>query len=126
MVPIALLTLLAALPFGIATPTSSSYIQYSTVPGYFLQDDNSTNATTFSYTATNFGLINQSYPTDPSNGASLTQWQKFNILVASLNKKASRNAEYKLLFMGRHGEGWHNAAETYYGTPAWNCYCEYS
>ncbi|RMZ83473.1 hypothetical protein DV737_g1588, partial [Chaetothyriales sp. CBS 132003] len=28
----------------------------------------------------------------------------------------------QLLFLGRHGEGWHNAAETYYGTPAWNCY----
>lgn len=24
--------------------------------------------------------------------------------------------------MGRHGQGYHNAAETYYGTPAWNCY----
>ena len=24
--------------------------------------------------------------------------------------------------MGRHGNGYHNAAETYYGTPAWNCY----
>lgn len=24
--------------------------------------------------------------------------------------------------MGRHGQGFHNAAETYYGTPAWNCY----
>lgn len=22
--------------------------------------------------------------------------------------------------MGRHGDGWHNAAEAYYGTPAWN------
>ena len=22
--------------------------------------------------------------------------------------------------MGRHGEGWHNAAESFYGTPAWN------
>lgn len=28
--------------------------------------------------------------------------------------------EYKVLFLGRHGEGWHNAAESYYGTPAWN------
>jgi hypothetical protein len=27
---------------------------------------------------------------------------------------------YKVLFMGRHGEGFHNAAESYYGTPAWN------
>lgn len=24
--------------------------------------------------------------------------------------------------MGRHGEGFHNAAETFFGTPAWNCY----
>ena len=22
--------------------------------------------------------------------------------------------------MQRHGEGWHNAAESFYGTPAWN------
>lgn len=28
---------------------SLAYIQYSTVTGYFLQDDNSTNATTFDY-----------------------------------------------------------------------------
>jgi hypothetical protein len=32
-----------------AATHASSYIQYSTVPGYFLQDDNSTNATTFDY-----------------------------------------------------------------------------
>ena len=24
--------------------------------------------------------------------------------------------------MGRHGQGYHNAAETAFGTPAWNCY----
>jgi hypothetical protein len=24
--------------------------------------------------------------------------------------------------MARHAEGYHNAAETHYGTPAWNCY----
>ena len=24
--------------------------------------------------------------------------------------------------MGRHGEGYHNAAQTFYGTPGWNCY----
>ncbi len=32
-----------------AAAHASSYIQYSTVTGYFLQDDNSTNATTFDY-----------------------------------------------------------------------------
>lgn len=105
-----------------AAAHASSYIQYSTVTGYFLQDDNSTNATTFDYTAANFGLINQTYSSDRANAASLTQWQKFAILVSSLNAKSPKNVDYKVLFMGRHGEGWHNAAESYYGTPAWNCY----
>jgi broad specificity phosphatase PhoE len=122
MTRLTILSLLASLPLVLSSPTQSSYIKYSTVPGYFLQDLNATNATTFSYTATNFGLINQSYPTDPSNAASLTQWQRFSVLISSLNSHAAPNIEYKLLFLGRHGEGWHNAAETYYGTPAWNCY----
>lgn len=34
---------------GVVAVSARSYIQYSTVPGYFLQDDNSTNATTFDY-----------------------------------------------------------------------------
>ena len=72
--------------------------------------------------ATNFGLINQTYPTDPSNAASLSQWQKFALVVANLTKTAPSNIQYKLIWMGRHGEGFHNAAETFYGTPAWNCY----
>jgi broad specificity phosphatase PhoE len=47
---------------------------------------------------------------------------KFAHEVHRLNKQASYNVDYKVLFLGRHGEGWHNAAETFYGTPAWNCY----
>jgi hypothetical protein len=27
-----------------------------------------------------------------------------------------------VLFLARHGEGFHNIAESFYGTPAWNCY----
>lgn len=34
---------------ALATATGPSYIEYSTVTGYFLQDLNSTNATTFDY-----------------------------------------------------------------------------
>jgi broad specificity phosphatase PhoE len=52
----------------------------------------------------------------------LSQWQRFAALISSLNHKAPKNVDYKLIFMGRHGEGYHNAAESYYGTPAWNCY----
>ncbi|KAK5131440.1 hypothetical protein LTR08_000904 [Meristemomyces frigidus] len=101
------------------TNSTSGYTSYSTVTGYFLQDEATTNASTFDYTATNFGLINSSYPATTGN---LTQWQKFEAQVDALNANAPLNTVYKVLFMGRHGEGYHNAAQTFYGTPAWNCY----
>jgi len=30
------------------------------------------------------------------------------------------NVQYKVLFLGRHGEGVHNVAERRYGTKAWD------
>ncbi|OQO05749.1 hypothetical protein B0A48_09843 [Cryoendolithus antarcticus] len=99
--------------------STSGYTKYSTVTGYFLQDDASTNASTFDYTATNFGL--KSNFTGGSCG-NLTDWQRFASVVNSLNANAPLNTVYKVFWLGRHGEGFHNAAETYYGTPAWNCW----
>lgn len=39
-----------------------------------------------------------------------------------MNAAAPPNTIYKVLFMGRHGEGYHKVAESAFGTPAWNCY----
>lgn len=116
------LVLLASLTH--AFKMAHTYLNYTTVTGYFLQDDPSTNASTFNFTTTNFGLIDQAYSTDTKAHRShdLTQWQAFKRQVSLLNGDAPRGVEYKVLFMGRHGQGFHNAAETYYGTPAWNCY----
>jgi hypothetical protein len=75
-------------------------------------------ADTAMQTAVNFGLINQTYP--GSGAGNATQWQQFTQVVDSLNADSNLDTVYKVLFMGRHGEGFHNAAETYYGTPAWN------
>lgn len=107
-----------------ASRVAHTYINYTTVPGYFLQDVPSTNATTFNFTAKNFGLIDRAYPSDPRAHANqcLTQWQRFARQVSQLNHDAPRSTEYKLLYMGCHGDGFHNDAEAYYGTPAWNCY----
>jgi hypothetical protein len=72
----------------------------------------------------NFGLLNRTYPSDANFDPhhKKTQWQRFANYVESLNHDCSKSKQvnYKVLFMGRHGEGWHNAAETFYGTPAWN------
>ncbi|KAG9240202.1 histidine phosphatase superfamily [Calycina marina] len=113
---------LAIVALSLLSAVDASYIEYSSVAGYFLQDDPTTVASTFDYTANNFGLINQTYDTDATFDATATQWQRFENKVSSLRAAAESNVDYKVLFIGRHGEGYHNVAETYYGTPAWNCY----
>ena len=107
-----------------SSKTPNFYINYTTVTGYFLQDEPSTDASIFNFMTTNFGLINRTYPADTTlhSHHNLTQWQRFNHQVTQLNREAPRGTEYKLLYMGRHGDGYHNDAQAYYGTPAWNCY----
>ena len=106
-----------------SSKTQNDHINYSTVTGFFLQDEAPTNASSFNFMTTNFGLLNRSYPSDQSlHLHNPTQWQRFQHQVSRLNQEAPRGTQYKLLYMGRHGDGYHNDAQTYYGTPAWNCY----
>lgn len=114
-------TCILQIPLIAATPSVHSSITYSTVTGYFLQDEPTTNASTFDFASTNFGLINRTYTASSKEGHQ-TQWQRFERELKRLQREAPEDVEYKLLFMGRHGEGFHNAAEEFYGTPAWNCY----
>jgi hypothetical protein len=69
-------------------------------------------------------LIDRKYPTDKRFDANSkkTQWQRFEAWVKHLNSGCQKrgSVQYKVLIFGRHGEGWHNAAESFYGTPAWN------
>jgi broad specificity phosphatase PhoE len=37
-----------------------------------------------------------------------------------LNKNAEDGVEYKVLYLGRHGQGYHNVAESRYGTKLWD------
>ncbi|KAJ5635834.1 phosphoglycerate mutase [Penicillium longicatenatum] len=118
-----LLALTPAL-MGLVAFAQASTITYTTVTGYFLQDETATDASTFDYTAVNFGLLNRTYPADHElkHAKDLTQWERFYHQVEKLNDESHSDVEYKVLFLGRHGEGWHNAAQTYYGDAAWNCY----
>ncbi|KAK2625307.1 hypothetical protein QTJ16_005676 [Diplocarpon rosae] len=119
-------TIIAAL-FVTMNETSSpadEYVRYSTVTGYFLQDEESTDPTGFDFTTTNFGLIDRTYPADAdlSPNSKLTQWQRFARQIAKLNFDSGANVAYKLFYFGRHGEGYHNVAEAFYGSEAWDCY----
>ncbi|OAK94499.1 phosphoglycerate mutase-like protein [Phaeosphaeriaceae sp. SRC1lsM3a] len=107
-----------------AAHTAPKHLNFTVVNDVFVQSQNSTSPTDFDFIGTNFGLINRTYPSDSTcpTDAKQTQWQRLAHYIDTLNKKASKSDRYVLLFLARHGEGFHNAAETYFGTPAWNCY----
>ncbi|PQE03713.1 hypothetical protein CJF30_00006421 [Rutstroemia sp. NJR-2017a BBW] len=91
------------------------HLEYKTVVGYFKQDDQNVDAKLFDYfkAAENFGLIDREYDTDKDFDPErkLTQWQRFEHHIHTLNRQTPLNVQYKLLY-----------SETTYGTPAWNCY----
>lgn len=117
--------------------TTKYLFRYKTLGGYFLQDDPGTSAKDFEFTKTNFGLISRAYDSDktlPDGGKGMTDWQRFEHHLTKLNEEAAQKAkenngsaaqvitQYKLLFLGRHGNGYHNIAERYYGSEAWDCH----
>lgn len=124
MVALSIAVSLLAAASAVSASSYRTHINYTVVPGIFQQDDPATDASTFNFTATNFGLIDRSYSSDSScpDRKHSTQWQRLAHYIQTLNRQAKRGERYALFFLGRHGEGYHNAAESYFGTPAWNCY----
>lgn len=135
--------LLYVLPKTISTyshPNMSASIQhdfkYETVTGIFLQADPATDHATFDYVSLpctkehldstnvsqtdNFGLIPRDYPTDVPETHKVPAWQRLAHYIQHLNTQSPASISYKLLYMGRHGEGDHNVAEAFYGTKAWD------
>lgn len=83
---------------------------YDTVPGFFVQDDPS--AIGIPAVPPRFGLLDESR----------NRWAKFITHIQQVNQDADSFTSYKVLFLGRHGEGYHNVAEAKYGSKAWDDY----
>ncbi|KAJ5709464.1 hypothetical protein N7493_010798 [Penicillium malachiteum] len=96
--------------------TQSTTFKFSAVPGFFLQDEPTTDPATFDYASSNFGLIVR------DDNSLQTQWQNFTQEIQELNALGGESVCYKVLFLGRHGEGVHNVAEARYGTKNWDEY----
>lgn len=58
-----------------------------------------------------FGLIDRS----PNRWSNLTSY------INDLNNRADPLTAYKLFYLARHGEGYHNVGEAKYGTDKWDC-----
>ncbi|KDQ16130.1 hypothetical protein BOTBODRAFT_130372 [Botryobasidium botryosum FD-172 SS1] len=109
-------TVCAALVLGLQAiamvSTAPRLHDYSIVPGVFIQSDPSTDPNAAGSIPARFGLIDDS----PQ------RWAKFQDKLDNLNAQAVDGALYKVLFIGRHGQGYHNLAEELYGSDAWNSY----
>jgi len=47
------------------------------------------------------------------------RWTTFVAKIKQLNATAEPGVQFKVFFLGRHGEGFHNVAESKYGSQAW-------
>ncbi|KAJ8105662.1 hypothetical protein ONZ43_g7338 [Nemania bipapillata] len=95
---------------------------YQAVSGFFELTEAPTGPAHRATTTPRLGLINRSYPTDvqfdPANEK--TQWERFIYFLEQQNKEEKGDAQYKLIFYIRHGEGFHNVKESQVGREAWD------
>ncbi|EMD40116.1 hypothetical protein CERSUDRAFT_151079, partial [Gelatoporia subvermispora B] len=83
---------------------------YTIVQGFFLQDDPEADGIAIGGIPDRFGLID----------GSENYWDKFHNRILELNDQAQDGSSYKVFFLSRHGQGWHNVAEAKYGQEAWD------
>lgn len=102
--------------------TGSQRFTYESISGYFAQDDPSTDVDAFNYHTHNFGLLERDYPDEAPEDKSLPQWKRFEKHVIALANASGDDTQYKVVYLGRHGEGFHNVGEAKYGTKAWDEY----
>lgn len=69
-------------------------------------------STSHDYLEESFGLID----------TSRERWKNLRKDLTRLNDESDDDTLFKVLFLGRHGQGWHNVAEQRYGSPEWNRY----
>ncbi|GAA5957460.1 hypothetical protein JCM3765_001150 [Sporobolomyces pararoseus] len=88
------------------TPTN-----YTVVDGFFHQSSSKFNDSDhYDLLKHSFGLID----------TSKERWSRFQTEIDRLNEESDKHTAYKVFFVARHGQGWHNVAESKYGSEEWN------
>lgn len=81
--------------------------KYDAISGFFEQDDTNTDSSKYDIKK-NFGLLEN------------TSWDDVISFVKNKNNQEVDN-KYKLFFLARHGEGYHNVASHNYRKKEWKC-----
>ncbi|KAF9226835.1 phosphoglycerate mutase-like protein [Gyrodon lividus] len=86
---------------------------YTTVTQYFIQDDPKASEQDFG------GVLITIPPRFGLKDDSDDRWQKFKREIERLNSSALATTQYKVIFLGRHGQGYHNVAIAKYSIEEW-------
>ncbi|ODV94658.1 hypothetical protein PACTADRAFT_44199 [Pachysolen tannophilus NRRL Y-2460] len=82
--------------------------KFEVVQGFFQQSDPSlVDELEFNYIENDFGKIPKT-------------WSDLKLKISELNANAKENECYKILFLARHGQGYHNFGVTKYGSKDWD------
>jgi len=96
--------------------------KFEAVNGIFLDLE----AGVYTTTQPSLGLIDQVYSNDDSEdqpGKSLSEpkpWQRLKTYIEHLNTQAPKTVSFKILYLVRHGFGYHNEYMAKVGHDAWN------
>ncbi|KAH8898241.1 phosphoglycerate mutase [Thozetella sp. PMI_491] len=113
-----------------ASEKAVSHFKFSVVPGIFFdyaektKQDRSYRVTTLPQ----LGILDREYEwSEASNatsgaGGQAKPWERLRDYVHHLNEKGAGATTYKVLYLSRHGFGWHNYMEAKVGTEAWDNY----
>jgi hypothetical protein len=95
--------------------------------GYFSHDSDPETWKFRATTRPGLGLVERSFVTDSdvltAEGqprTNVTQWQRFMRHVQHLNDEDPNNKQYKMFYVVRHGQGFHNVKEEEVGRDEWN------
>lgn len=104
---------------------ASNKWKFSLEPGYF-QDLTALAAASPTKITTQpvLALIDREYPgpedTSAAPSADKRPWVRFAAHVHELNRTAPPNVHYKILYLTRHGFGYHNQKHAELGDEAWD------
>lgn len=91
----------------------TEHLELTSLSGFFIQDDPAHQEPQpfhVYHPNASFGLI---HPHSPH------RWIQFQEKISLLQRNS--HIKYKVIFIARHGQGFHNVAESKYGTPLWDC-----
>jgi hypothetical protein len=104
--------------------SATCQFQFQAVSGFFIDFvEEARRGTSFrATTLPGLGLIDRTYETDVDKNSKDDQklWKRFRDYVNYLNDQSATTTTYKVLYLTRHGLGFHNSFESEVGRDAWN------